>query len=488
MLEKNELAIDDKKSTYLKQLLKDVEPKPFETNSEIYQMPKVGKEDIIVLIGFGYGNIARNLIRDFSNNTIICYEIDLERLKYTLDNIDISDFFGHDKFFFFASTQEEIENTIKATFNLFVAKLNFGDLIVIKNPLLDAHKAKVVNEFIQKLYAPIILNRNTLILKSQYIIENMVKNISDVALGHGLELLKGKAKNKPALIVASGPSLSQDIETIKKHRNKFVVIAVDSVINILNQNDIKPDIICGLDYQQVTLEKYSPIMKHDKACESIFVFEPAIFYQIPKLFKNKIYKTEQNSFLELLDILPNYDVFPINAVTHLAANVAYILGANPIVFVGQDWAYTKAAHHAKGTILPQGLPEKLIWVKGNYEEKVPTDENLYSGLAIMSEIAKFLISNGIKVINATSGGAYIDNTEIKKLEDAAKEIKDNVNFIEKLNKKPSLTKYIKKLKHVFLEMNKAIQLANKALKINQSIQKTYSKYKDIEKIRSKVLL
>ncbi len=486
MLEKNALAINDKKSTYLKQLLKDVESKPFETNLEIYQMPKVSKEDVIVLIGFGSGNIAKNLIRDFPKNTIICYEIDLERLKYTLDNIDISDFFGHDKFFFFASAQEEIENTITATFNLFAAKLNFGDLIVIKNPILDVHKAQIINESIQKLYAPIVLNRNTLILKSQYIIENMVKNISDVALSHGLELLKNKAKNKPALIVASGPSLSQDIETIKKYRNKFVVIAVDSVINVLNQNDIKPDIICGLDYQQVTLEKYSPLMKNDKAYDTLFVYEPAVFYQVPKLFKNKIYKTEQNSFLELLDILPNYDVFPINAVTHLAANVAYILGANPIVFVGQDWAYTKAAHHAKGTILPQGLPQKLIWVKGNYEEKVPTDENLYSGLAIMSEIAKFLISNGIKVINATSGGAYIENTEIKKLEDVAKEIKDNVNFIEKLNKKPSLTKYIKKMKHVFLEMHKAIQLANKALKINQSIQKTYSKYKDIEKIRSKV--
>ncbi len=323
-------------------------------------------------------------------------------------------------------------------------------------------------------------------LKSQYIIENIVKNVSDIALGSSLDYLKNKAKNKPALIVASGPSLSNDIETIKYYRDKFIIIAVDSVANVLEQRAIKPDIICGLDYQQVTLEKYSPFMKKAYPDDTLFVFEPAIFYHIPKLFKNKVFKTEENSFLELLDINPRYEVFPINAVTHLAVNVAYILGANPIVFVGQDWAYTMAQHHAKGTILPQGLPEKLIWVKGNYEEKVPTDENLYSGLTIMSEIAKFLTSNGINVINATSGGAYIENTQIQHLEDFAQSIKKNVSFNVKLNKKPSLSKYIKKLKNILTEMNKAIQKADKALKINQSIQKIYEKTKDIEKIRTKV--
>lgn len=485
MLEKNASVID-KKGAYLKKLLEHIKPKPLENNTEEYIKPNAKKEDIIVLIGFGNGKIAKNLTEDFPNNTIICYETDLEHLKYVLDNIDVSECFKHNNFFFFANAESEIENTITATFNLFAGKFNFGDLIVITNPISDLQKAKKIEEIIQKLYTPVVLNRNTLLLKSQYIIENMVKNISDVALGQGLDFLKDKAKDKPVLIVASGPSLSNDIQTIKKYRDKFIIIAVDSVINVLEQNNIKADIICGLDYQQVTLEKYSPLMKNDKACESLFVFEPAIFYQIPKLFKNKIYKTEENSFLELLDIKPKYEVFPINAVTHLAINTAYILGANPIVFVGQDWAYTKLEHHAKGTILPQGLPEKLIWVKGNYEEKVPTDENLYSGLTIVSEIVKFLVSNGKKVINATSGGAYIENTELDTLEKVAKTIKKHTNFTIKFNNKPSLSKYIKKLKNVLTQMNQAINKAEKAIKINQSIQKIYSKYKDIEKIRSKV--
>lgn len=485
MLEKNAFYID-KKGVYLKQLLENVQAKPFESDIEEYSKPHLKKEDVIALIGFGKGNIAKHLIEDFPNNTIICYETDLEHLKYVLDNIDVADCFKHNNFFFFVNKEEEIENTITATFNLFAGKFNFGDLFVITNPLLNPKTSEKINELIQKLYTPIILNRNTLLLKSQNIIENTIRNLSDVGLCESLDFLKNKAKNKPALIVASGPSLSNDIDTIKKNRSKFIIIAVDSAINVLDQNNIKPDIICGLDYQQVTLEKYSPLMKSDKANESIFVFEPAIFYQIPKLFKNKIFKTEENSFLDLLDIKPNYDVFPINAVTHLAANVGYILGANPIVFVGQDWAYTKAQHHAKGTILPQGLPEKLIWVKGNYEEKVPTDENLYSGLTIMAGIAKFLTSNGIDVINATSGGAYIENTQIKKLEDVAKKIKKDATINVKFNKKPSLSTYIKKLKNILLEMNKAIHKADKALKINQSIQKTYAKQKNIEKIRSKV--
>jgi len=485
MLEANILAIEEKLA-YLKDLLKDIQPTEFDVQQETYEKPKVGKEDVIVLTGFGGGNIAKNLVNDFPKNTIICYEPDLGHLKYTLDNIDVSNCLKAPNFFLFASSVTQLETTITTTFNLFVSKFNFGNLVIVQNPILDIDKAQTINETLQKLYTPIVLNRNTLILKSQYIVENMVKNIADVATSQKLSFLKDKAKNKPVLIVASGPSLSQDIETIKKYRDKFIVIAVDSVLNVLIQNDIKPDIVCGLDYQQVTLEKYSPLMKNPKASDILFVYEPAIFYQIPKLFKNKIYKTEQNSFLEVFGIEPNYDVFPINAVTHLAANVAYIMGANPIVFVGQDWAYTKASHHAKGTILPQGLPQKLIWVKGNYEEKVPTDENLYSGLSIMSEIVSFLKTKGIKTINATSGGAYIEGTIVKKLEDVARELTSDLKINIKFNAQNSLSQFIRKLKDVISQANKAVGLANKALRINESILKTYTKFKDIEKIRHKV--
>ncbi|MGB9756067.1 MAG: 6-hydroxymethylpterin diphosphokinase MptE-like protein, partial [Desulfurella sp.] len=274
MLEKN-VSVIDKKATYLKQLLKNTQAKPFEFDAEEYSKPHLKKEDVVALIGFGKGNIAKHLIEDFPNNTIICYETDLERLKYVLDNIDVSGCFEHDNFFFFANKEEEIENTLTATFNLFAGKFNFGDLLVIANPLLDSTISQKINQLIQKLYTPVVLNRNTLLLKSQNIIENVVRNISDVALCGGLNLLKGKAKNKPALIVASGPSLSSDIDTIKNNRSKFIIIAVDSAINVLAQNNIKPDITCGLDYQQVTLEKYSPLMKKAQADDSIFVFEPA---------------------------------------------------------------------------------------------------------------------------------------------------------------------------------------------------------------------
>lgn len=57
-------------------------------------------------------------------------------------------------------------------------------------------------------------------------------------LGHGKESLE----NKPVIIAASGPSLTDEIENLKKIRkeNSAYIFAVGSAINILIKNDVYP--------------------------------------------------------------------------------------------------------------------------------------------------------------------------------------------------------------------------------------------------------
>ena len=60
------------------------------------------------------------------------------------------------------------------------------------------------------------------------------------------------------------------------------------------------------------------------------------------------------------------------------------------------------------------------WVEGNYEEKVPTQTDLYSFLNWYVETIREFKEHvkDFRVINATEGGAKIDGTEVMTLKEA----------------------------------------------------------------------
>ena len=63
------------------------------------------------------------------------------------------------------------------------------------------------------------------------------------------DLKKEKFKNKPALLVAAGPSLEEDIENIRyiKEHGLAYIFSVGSAISVLINNNIYPDAACTYD-------------------------------------------------------------------------------------------------------------------------------------------------------------------------------------------------------------------------------------------------
>ncbi|NMA84923.1 MAG: motility associated factor glycosyltransferase family protein, partial [Epulopiscium sp.] len=97
------------------------------------------------------------------------------------------------------------------------------------------------------------------------------------------------------------------------------------------------------------------------------------------------------------------------------------MGADPIVFIGQDLAFTGGKDHAEGTMYDKRKPnlkkKRKIQVKGNVEEYVYTDDTFKTYLdwfqdAIASD------QTDRRYINATEGGAYIEGTEVMTLQSA----------------------------------------------------------------------
>src|SRR5690606_28411622 len=127
------------------------------------------------------------------------------------------------------------------------------------------------------------------------------------------------------------------------------------------------------------------------------------------------------------------------SVANASLAIAAYLGCNPIIFLGQDLAYTDGKHHADscgGTTLKED--DDLIEVEGIDGNKVFTNSVWHTFLMWME---KFIIHNPNKTyIDATEGGAKIHGTDIIPLRQAIEKycikdefIQDKIHTIVKEN-------------------------------------------------------
>ena len=101
----------------------------------------------------------------------------------------------------------------------------------------------------------------------------------------------------------------------------------------------------------------------------------------------------------------------------------YKIGISTIILVGQDLAYTNNKSHADGTfqeIMKEENTSRFMMVEGNFEDKVPTrpDFKLFLDWYNMYIEGCKGYRGNFRVINATEGGAKIQNTEIMTLREA----------------------------------------------------------------------
>lgn len=102
------------------------------------------------------------------------------------------------------------------------------------------------------------------------------------------------------------------------------------------------------------------------------------------------------------------------SVATTGLDVAIRMGCNPIVFVGQDLAFTDKRTHSKQTFSKDIIhSHSLRDVEDVYGDIIQTSKNLYIYLRwIQNRISE---EKDIKFIDATEGGVRIKGTKVMKL-------------------------------------------------------------------------
>lgn len=217
---------------------------------------------------------------------------------------------------------------------------------------------------------------------------------------------------RPALIVAAGPSLNKQIPLLAQHQDLFTIFAVDTVWPILNSHGIVPDYLVALDPLALPSWPQNGLSPRTRLVADV-IASPNMVWSNDR---GHIITCADGHIAETLRFLgagPGR-LGVGGSVATLAFNLAVHMGANPIVLIGQDLALTGGKDHAAGylyaysTEMLEDRTERGYDVAGYYGGRVRTERQLLSYKSWFEDRFKELPE--LMVINATEGGARIEGS------------------------------------------------------------------------------
>lgn len=245
---------------------------------------------------------------------------------------------------------------------------------------------------------------------------NFLSNFTDILKTPEAAAAIDTLKGLPALIVAAGPSLQNNLEEIKKARGKAVIISVGTVFKRLIKEGVTPDVVVMIEPR----DRSAQVVGHP-ALKSVLLAVSSVGH--PSHLK-------QESALNMIFHPQEWQSRLVGEWSHVpdggnVASAAFTLGllwgCNPIILAGQDLAYSLGKRYAKGAGNEGQAfdPSNLIRIPGNVEDFVYASPELISYLSWYEESAEYLkqARPGLELINATEGGAQIKGFTISNIKD-----------------------------------------------------------------------
>ena len=247
--------------------------------------------------------------------------------------------------------------------------------------------------------------------------EHFFQNIEHLMRSPGAAHVKNLFKGRPAVVVATGPSLKKNIHQLKSIENSALILSVDASLRILHQHNIFPHLVTTIERPPGFDAYYKGLKNLDKTVFAVVSFaHPSTIaaYTGPLLFFHRAY-----NFMEQLGFKPD-TIHMGMSTANMAYEVARHMGCNPIILVGNDLAFDSTGRtHAQGFILGEKQPLYEDFdrfdVPGNVQPLVKTCDGWHSCL---KQYEHRIEGWSGKLINATEGGAKIRGAEVMALQEA----------------------------------------------------------------------
>lgn len=374
---------------------------------------------VIVVYGFGLGYLVEALLQTTDEKVaLFVLEPDRDLFCAAMKARDLRPVIHSDRIYILSS---DAMGELYTKFFTFFDPACFQKIATTGLPGHETLYSEVFSKtsgVIRDILSSKAVNLATMIKIGPGMIANSIVNMVDYCTHPGIDSLFGRFRDKPAIIVSAGPSLNKNIELLHEAKGKAVILAVGTAAKALQKRGIVPDFVVSIDPGLPNYEHFKDL----DTTEMCLVTEMQSHPQILREFKGPMFVAGQMPVCEWLKgfIEDKGGTESGGSVANNCFSLAYKMGANPIVLVGQDLAYSLDGHsHAIGTTYENTVIAniekggKFFAVKANDGGEVLTDRVFYQFLRFFTYWIEKKPDR--EYINATEGGAFIEGTKIMTL-------------------------------------------------------------------------
>jgi hypothetical protein len=264
------------------------------------------------------------------------------------------------------------------------------------------------------------LCHNTRRLFAQRWVKQGVANIPAVARHANFRIQNGRFRDKPAILIAPGPSLDKNIDLLRQAKGKAVLIAPLQSLRRLYKAGIQPDFVTVLDAADLTSEPLDFFGDVPDEFLTTLVVAVNCHPHVIRRFQRVIFFSSDGPLDSWVESIVNESLHRLRAPSVALANLllARYWGCNPIMLVGQDLALSGQKKYAGEERKGAQRMVKLVTLPGYSGGTVqsPLDYFLFHHWFELMAVDITLKDPEVSLYNCTEGGAFIKGFEHKPLQ------------------------------------------------------------------------
>jgi hypothetical protein len=275
----------------------------------------------------------------------------------------------------------------------------------------------------------------TLVGNSQITCRNIAHNLPKYLSTPPINTLRNRFKGRPGIVISGGPSLRKNIDLLTEAKGNAVLCAVQSLFKPLLRRGIVPDFVTSLDFHEMSKQFFNGV-EDFKGVH--LIAEPKVSWHVLDQYDGPVSLLYSDFAEKLLgrELAARDGLKPGATVAHLAFYLAAYMGCDPIIFVGQDLAFTDHCFYMPGVETHQtwrsefsrfNTLETKEWeriVRNRPILRKTTDvngRNVYTDDLLFTYLEQFerdFAETSATIIDATEGGARMRGTQVMTLRQA----------------------------------------------------------------------
>jgi hypothetical protein len=253
--------------------------------------------------------------------------------------------------------------------------------------------------------------------RGEHYFQNAVRNFKyqrDADAGR----LFGRFRDVPLVMVSAGPSLDRNIQELRGIKDRCFILSVDTALRPLLAAGVTPHAVITADPSEINARHIVGVMPQSTYLIAEQAVQPEALESASERFLFNLGLFPDSLFAKFGFGKTRLEAWGSVATTGL--DLACRMGANPIIFAGQDFAYSwdrdyasHSLYHGRTFVVTQAVTIRRPDVWGN---DVHTTENFVAYRDFF--VRRMKQSPGVRFINGTEGGILTEGAEILSLKDA----------------------------------------------------------------------